>query len=115
MIKFILKTIILKLAIAFFVLSGLSGQNNMWLSVDKELNAEFARAFMNVVDNSDMELGDDDNIPVDKIHLKVMLNEDNPDELPFIFVKRIKFSVMILSFVQTPEQTFIWLLRIALA
>ena len=103
MIKFILKTIILKLAIAFFVLSGLSGQNNMWLSIDKELNAEFARAFMNVVDNSDMELGDDDNIPVDKIHLKVMLNEDNPDEPPFIFVKRINKSTAINAFHTGPK------------
>ena len=98
-----LKTIILNLAIVLFALSDLSGQNNMWLSIDKELNAEFARAFMNVVDNSDMELGDDDNIPADKIHLKVMLNEDNPDEPPFIFVKRINQSTAINAFHTGPK------------
>lgn len=103
MIQSILKTNVLNLAIVLLVLSDLSGQNNMWLSIDKELNAEFARAFMNVVDNSDMELGDDDNIPVDKIHLKIMLNEDNPDEPPFIFVKRINQSTAINAFHTGPK------------
>ena len=103
MIQSVLKTNVLNLAIVLLVLSDLYGQNNMWLSIDKELNAEFARAFMNVVDNSDMELGDDDNIPVDKIHLKVMLNEDNPDELPFIFVKRINQSTAINAFHTGPK------------
>lgn len=67
--------------------SEIFAQNKMWRSIDDDLNEEFARAFMDVVNKSDMELGDDDNIPFDNIEIKIELNQDNPENLPLIYVK----------------------------